>query len=117
MTKILLNKSFGGFDLPQEFLKALYQKPETKNFVTADIDSENKEVFDDIKIYDSLSARTNKDIISLFEKMYPNGYDGHYSKIRVQEVDETKYPNWFVQEYDGAERIIEALKYRGFSEA
>lgn len=106
MTKILLNTAFGGFTLSDEFVMDLYKNKYTFQYT----EEHEGKVY--LKSENSLKFRTDPNVIQMFEEKYPDGYDD----VVVEEIDEEKYPNWFVHEYDGMETIRTVIKNRGFSE-
>lgn len=108
MIEILLNKCYGGIELGQDFLKALYKNSDTKKYVGKD--DERYYVIND----SSLSFRTDKRVVELFKKQYPEGYGGEYSYVNVFSIDDEKYPDWLVNEYDGMESIVLKVENHGF---
>lgn len=104
MIKVLLNKDFGGFKLPDDFIKKL---------------SENKKTLHYTEIYEgnyylsnqwSYTFRTDPEVIKLFEDIYPNGC----GSVKLEKVDDERYPNWYVHEYDGVETIVNEIVNHGF---
>lgn len=120
MIKVLVNRDYGGFSLPKKFFETLKKElPEVfEKYVESWEDVDTKTM---LYHYNSASysARTDKDVIALFEKMYPNGEGARtdYGSVRVQTVDDAKYPLWWIHEYDGAEEIcLEPPVNHGFME-
>lgn len=119
MTKILVNECYGGFDLPQKFLEALRDKlPEqyAKYVLSYEtIDGKTEYYYKQ----SSLAARTDKDVIALFKEMFPKEGSAatKVGNVIVKEIDDEKYPDWWLDEYDGAETIfLEPPKNHGFPE-
>lgn len=106
MTKILLNTTFGGFSLPDDFVLDLYKNKYTFKY------TENYEGSIYLKSENSLAFRTDLNVIQMFEEKYPDGYND----VVVKKIDEEKYPNWYVRIYDGMETIKTSIKNRGFPE-
>lgn len=106
MTKILLNETFYGFSLPDEFVLDLYKNKYTFNYT----EEYEGNIYLKSDFENSLTFRTDPNVIQMFEEKYPNGYNG----VVVRCIDDKKYPNWYIHRYDGMETIVKSLKNRGF---
>lgn len=119
MLKILINQSYGGFDLPGEFYEALEKKHPSayKKYVRAHKNGKGEIEYSFKE--DSLAARTDENVVSLFEKLFPDDGDAETSvgNVVVVEINDDRHPNWWVEEYDGFESVeLEPPENHGFAE-
>jgi arginine/lysine/ornithine decarboxylase len=115
MTKIAINRCFGGFGLSNEAFEALLQR---KGIQFEKVDSEYKSLGimnyykaghagDDehyLSPYEFCSDRSDSDLIAVIEEMGATA-NGSYSELKIVEIpDDVK---WEINEYDGYEHVAE----------
>ena len=81
--KLVVNSCFGGFSLSEEVTKILGYESEY-----------------DLSSYDQ---RDNPKLIELMETRGSEFCSGKYAELRVVEFNEAY---WFIDEYDGVERVV-----------
>jgi hypothetical protein len=86
MINILVNKCFGGYSLSEEAAEA------------------TRHIADRYEL-ESLSYRTNPEILRVFDVMGSEEFSGYASKIKKVSIPDTA-TDWIINEYDGLETVI-----------
>lgn len=118
MKKVLISTDYGGFFLANAFQKALAENEKTKHYT----DNSGYGAYVHYETENSLAFREDPDVIALFEKMFPKGMPGIDSSgaetdrvaVSVVEVDEDRFPDWYIVDHDGKEFINLKVVNHGF---
>ena len=111
MTKVVINKCFGGFTLSKKAIewleeRGVFNTPDlqdelkrTKAWMKQNLDSYNP---DDMGI-----ARDNPLLVKCVETLKRDAFDYRVSNLSVEEVDGTLDKDFFIGGYDGYEEIFD----------
>ena len=109
MTKVVINKCFGGFTLSK---KAVEWLEERGVFNTPDLQDElkrtkawMKQTLDSYNPNDMGIARDNHLLVECVEVLKKDAFYRGVNKLVVEEVDGTLDKDFFIREHDGYERI------------
>ena len=111
MTKVVINKCFGGFTLSK---KAIEWLEERGVFNTPDLQDElkrtkawMKQTLDSYVPDDMGIARDNPLLVECVEVLKKDAFYRGVSKLVVEEVNGTLYKDFFIGDYDGCEEIFD----------
>jgi len=108
MTKIVINRCFGGFSLSKT---ALQMYCERKGIVPTPED-EVRQMWEDgrggqiVEVFDCDIPRDDADLIAVVQELGAEA-DGRYANLKIVEIPDDVGGNWHIEEYDGSETVRE----------
>ena len=117
MTKVAINRCFGGFGITDEAFEKLLQR---KGIAFEKVEKEDSSFFGAsyyqaghagdnefyISHYDFYDDRSDPDLIAVIEELGEEA-NGYAAEIGIVEIPDDVNGNWYIHDYDGMEWVAE----------